>query len=352
MTREQHDPAAQWHRAGETIDRLITIDLPRRGVIDTIYPLARAHHGAPLSSSAALLLHRSISPGQVVLIATGWLDRPHVSRLVAETDGPPGAATLARALHLGLGAVPFLLVETELVPAMTSVVQAAGLRCLTPKQAIAAKASTANLHAAAVLPLPSDTTQADQVAERLCDTFDVGAFVSVEKGGMNARGRIHTSRGADTTDVLAKADSLLAACHARGIASIGIGDGGNELGMGTIAPALRQALRFGSDCGCGCGGGVVPAGHTDVLVAATVSNWGANAVCAALAAGLERPELLHSQATEEAVLQAAAAGGLIDGVSGFVAPTADGLDLSVHLAILALLRTAAGEGVDTAAWPA
>ncbi len=319
--------------------------------MDTIYSLAREHHGAPLSSSAALLLRRSIRPGQVALIATGWLDRPHVSHQVAETDGPPGAAALARTLHLGLGAVPFLLVESELVPVMTSVVQAAGLRCLTPEQAIAASVSAANLHAAAVLPLPSDGTEADRFARWLCDTFDVGAFVAVEKGGMNSRGRIHTSRGADTTDVLAKADSVLTACRTRGIASVGIGDGGNELGMGTIASTLRPALRFGNDCGCGCGGGVVPAGHTDVLVAATVSNWGANAVCAALAAGLERPDLLHTQATEEAVLRAAAAGGLIDGVSGFVAPTADGLDLSVHLAVLALLRTAAGEGVDATAWP-
>jgi D-glutamate cyclase len=334
----------------ELFDRLVTMDLPRRGVIGTIYSLARAHHGRPLVASAAELLMDRLGSGQAVLIATGWPDRPHVNTGIAESDGPPGAAALARALHLGLGAVPILMVEAQLVEPMEAILHAAGLRCLTPSQAILAATSSAPLHAAAVVSLSTDSATALAMAEDLCSTYDVGAFIAVEKGGENDRGRIHTSRGADTTDPIGKADRVLEVCRDRGIATIGIGDGGNEIGMGNIQSELSAKLTFGSECGCGCGGGVVPAGVTDVLVAATVSNWGANAVAAALAARLGRPEILHSEDIECALLEASARSGLIDGVLGLVGPSADGLGLDTHRAVLRLLHTIVGVGVDASAW--
>ncbi|WAX55151.1 DUF4392 domain-containing protein [Jatrophihabitans cynanchi] len=337
-------------RKGDQIDRLITIDFPRRGVIDLLYGAARAHHGGSLTLAAARLLHTRLSPGRVALIATGWLDRPHVSRYIAETDGPPGAAALARALHFGLGAVPLVLTEEEIVPAVTAAVQAAGLRCVEPEQAVAASASASPLHAAAVVAFPTGTVAAEAMARQLLERYDVGAFAAVEKGGRNREGRVHTSRGHDTTDVLANIDAVLAACTERGVATIGVGDGGNEIGMGTIADRLRGRLRFADDCECGCGGGVVPGRATDVVVAATVSNWGAYGIAAALAVLLEQPDLLHTPQLEEDVLRACAQAGLIDGVSGRVAPSADGLELPVHKALVTLLRAVTGVGVNSAAW--
>lgn len=334
----------------DAIDHLVTIDLPRRGVINTIAPLARRQAGSATAGRAAQLLIERTEPHQVALIATGWLDRPHVSTAVAESDGPPGAAVLARTLHVGLGLVPFLLVEEELVDAMVEVVHAAGLRCLSPDEACRASTSTAPLHAAAVLALPKDPAAASAFAEHLLDRYAVGAFIAVEKGGANDRGRIHTSRGADTTTTTAKADQVLAACAARGIVTVGIGDGGNEIGMGTIADVLAPVLRFGTDCGCGCGGGVVPHQATDALVAAAVSNWGAYAVVAALAILLERADLLHTPDAEHAVLDACRRAGLIDGASGFTSASADGLDVRLHQRMVTLLQAVAGVGVDAGIW--
>src|SRR5690606_20919990 len=134
----------------ETIDRVMTIDFPRRGVIDSIYPIARKKYGEPLAMRAAELLNAKVKPGDIVLIATGWLDRPHVSLEVAETDGPPGAAALARAVHLGFDATPVLLVEEELVLPMTRLMHAVGLRVLSVDEASDAGQSTAALHACAV----------------------------------------------------------------------------------------------------------------------------------------------------------------------------------------------------------
>ncbi|MEV5819705.1 glutamate cyclase domain-containing protein [Micromonospora haikouensis] len=349
MTTAATPQQAVW-RKGDMIDRLVSLDFPRRGVIDLIYRAAREHHGAPLSTTAAHLLRQRLTPGRVALIATGWLDRPHVSRLVAENDGPPGAALLARALHAGLGAVPVILVEREIVDGTRLAVQAAGLRCLSPQEAVEAAASTARLHAAAVVAFPSDPAAAEQVATDLCDSLDVGAFVAIEKGGRNEQGRIHTSRGDDTTAPLAKVDALLDVCRARNIASVGVGDGGNEIGMGTIRDRLRPELRFGQRCRCECGGGVVPSNPTDVVVAATVSNWGAYGIAAALAVLLDRPEVMHTEELEEDVLRACALGGFIDGVTGYVGPTADGLPLRVHRAVVTMLRAVVGVGVNSAAW--
>ncbi|MEX2562357.1 MAG: glutamate cyclase domain-containing protein [Nitriliruptoraceae bacterium] len=332
------------------IDRLVTIDLPRRGVIDTIAPLARARFGPATAGMAAELLIDRTKPGEVVLIATGWLDRPHISTAVAESDGPPGAAVLARALHVGLGLIPFILVESELVDAMTQVMHAAGLRCLSPDEAVRAQTSTSALHAAAIIALPKDWDAAAASASDLLARFDIGAFVAIEKGGANSAGRIHTSRGADTTTTTAKADAVLTACTDADIPTVGIGDGGNEIGMGSIGDTLAAVLRFGEDCGCGCGGGVVPANSTDVLVAAAVSNWGAYAVVTALAVLLDRGDLLHTPDAETAVLEACRSAGLIDGASGFTTASADGLDANLHRRMITLLRAVAGDGVDATIW--
>lgn len=341
------DPLVQACRG---IDRLVSIDIPRRGVIGLIHEAARAQAGMPLSLRAAEALAAGLSPGRIAMIATGWLDRPHVSLDIAETDGPPGAAVLARALHVAFGAIPFLFVEEQIVGPMTAVVHAAGLRCVSPEQALAARGGSGALHAAAVIALPSDRARAEALAEDMLARFDVGAFVAIEKGGENRRGRIRTSRGADTTDALGKADALLEACRARGIASVGIGDGGNEIGMGLIHDRLAGRLRNSLGADGTSDDGVLPHQPVDALVAATVSNWGAYGVAAALAVLLRNPDILHSTEMEEAILRASAAAGFIDGVSGYVGPTADGLPLGVHLSVVRLLRTFVGDGVNTVAW--
>ncbi|MBK8085281.1 MAG: DUF4392 domain-containing protein [Devosia sp.] len=337
-------------RICDGIDRLVSMDLPRRGVIDLIFRAAREQAAMPLSLRAARLLQAGLAPGRVALIATGWLDRPHVSLDIAESDGPPGAAVLARALHVAFGAVPFVFVEDRIVAPTIAVVQAAGLRCVEPEQILAARGGSGALHAASVIALPSDRAKAEAMASDILGRFDIGAFVAVEKGGENRRGRIRTSRGADTTDALSKADALLDACRSRGIPSVGIGDGGNEIGMGLVHEQLAGRLRNSLGPDGTSDDGVIPSGRTDALVAATVSNWGAYGVATALAVLLENPDVLHSVEMEEAILRASAAAGFIDGVTGFVAPSVDGLPLGVHLAMVRLLRTFVGEGVNTVAW--
>ncbi|WP_337876855.1 glutamate cyclase domain-containing protein [Elioraea sp.] len=190
-----------------TLDRLTTLDLGQRGVAGELHRWAVARQGDGRAFAAAAALAARVQPGHAVLIATGWPDRPHVTPLVAETDGPPGAALLGRGLHLALGAVPVFVVEADLVGAMAAVAEAAGLRALKPAEAVAAAQSRAPLHACAVIALATDLDTARAQATTMFDEFRPAAVIAIEKGGLNPTGHILTSRGDDTTDALAKVPS-------------------------------------------------------------------------------------------------------------------------------------------------
>ncbi len=323
---------------GESVDRIITADLAFRGVVHLLYPPARTRQGRPLALAAANLLRRRIRQGDVVLLATGWPDRPWVSEQIFETDGPPGAAALGRSLNLALGAVPVFAVERGLVAAAERVVRGAGLVALTPEEARRAAKSDHPIHAGAVVPWPEDLVKAREASDRTLEELHPAAVIAIEKGGMNARGRIHTRKGFDVTGPIAKVDPLVERAREAGIVTIGIGDGGNEIGMGNIRDAIRDAVPFGRTCACPCKGGIAPETEVDILVASAVSNWGAYGVEACLAFLAESSDAMHDGTLETLALQAAADAGLMDGITGHVEPSADGLRAEVHAAVVSMLR--------------
>lgn len=324
---------------GESVDRLVTADLAFRGVVHLLYPPARARAGGPLCLSAAERLRRRVQPGDVVLLATGWPDRPWVSERIFETDGPPGAAALGRSLNLALGAVPVVAVEPDLVPGMQRVLRGAGLVSLNPGEARKAATSEHPIHAGAVIPWPTDLSEARGATQGALEELRPAAVIAIEKGGMNGKGRIHTRRGYDVTEPIAKIDPLIKAAREVGIETVGIGDGGNEIGMGSIRDAVRAAIPFGAECACPCRDGIAPAMEVDALVVAAVSNWGAYGIEACLAHLTERTDAMHDEVLEDLALRAAADAGLMDGITGHVEPSADGLRVEAHAAVVALLRS-------------
>jgi hypothetical protein len=114
--------------------------------------------------------------------------------------------------------------------------------------------------------------------------------------------------------------------------TIGVGDGGNEIGMGNVRARLARSgpllARIAS---------VVRVDH---LVVAGVSNWGAYGVVAQLGrlAGLD---LLHTPAVERQLVEACAQAGAVDGITRRREPTVDGLPLAAHAAMVGLLGAAA-----------
>jgi len=323
----------------ETIDQLITSDVTSRGVISKLYRFAREKTAIPLTLAAAQALADSIKVGDVVFIATGWLDRPHVSLQIGETDGPPGAVVLARALHHAFNVVPFFLIEESLVTIMEAVVQAVGFKILPREEAIKAASSEAPIHAASVLSFPADLNEAAKVSTHLIRQYQPSAVIAIEKGGMDNKGLIYTSRGDDTTAYMAKIDLLMHEAQKSRITTIGIGDGGNEIGMGIIQEGIRKALPFGEI--------IAPVTETDYLVTASVSNWGAYGIAACLAILLGNPAVFHDEILEQRILHRCADAGLIDGISGYVEEGADGLPAKVHIALVTILAALVKQGLST-----
>jgi hypothetical protein len=115
---------------GDSIDRAVNIEmrfragLPR-GVTYPLYEAARKKQKKPLTWLAAKLLKDKVTAGQHVFVVTGAGTPPGLP--AGETDGPPGAAAIARAIEFGLGAKPILISEARNMPAVIKSAEAAGI---------------------------------------------------------------------------------------------------------------------------------------------------------------------------------------------------------------------------------
>lgn len=108
--------------------------------------------------------------------------------------------------------------------------------------------------------------------------------------------------------------------------TIGIGDGGNEIGMGNILQSVIENVPFGSACRCPCGGGIASVTTADHLVVSSVSNWGAYAL-AALTASLANIPFEHGPVEERRLIKTAVDAGAVDGVTGKSIEAVDGLSV-------------------------
>jgi hypothetical protein len=320
----------------ETLDVLITLTPPlagsharmgrARGVAlapDRVYRAARRRIRAPLADAAARALLRRVRPGNRVILTTG-LVTPRIRR--GETDGPPGAAALARALILGLEAEVLVLTEAPVVPVIQR----------TAEVLAASEGDEVDWRARfRVEAFPTDLPAAADAGDALWLRDRPAALVSIEKLGPNARGVIHTMRGEDVTAAQARVDCLFPLARRHGVLSIGIGDRGNEIG-------LEGLLAGHGRCACPCGGTIACAVRADVPVIAFSSNWGAHAVVAVLAARLGNSRLLHQPRSEARMLRQMVREGAMDGVTRARVPTVDGGPLALQTALVGMMHALLG----------
>lgn len=314
---------------GSTIDDIVTLDVSGRGIIEELHDGARQHHGESPTGLASRRLRETVDPGDEVFIVTGCLITP---TNVQETDGPLGAASLARGVKQALGAHPTILAESEALPTVKAALNAYGLHVSEGPEGREADWTCS------VAAVPTDRERARQQAAELLGKYDPAAVLAVERCSANDRGEFHNMRGENTTDIHAKTEPLFET----DALTIGVGDGGNEIGMGTIHERVRNVVPNAADCGCGCGGGIAAATATDVLVTATVSNWGAYAIVAALDATLDTDALHDASLERRALVQAGMAGGIDP--SGRTDGYCDALSPAVNASIVELLGAAAETG--------
>lgn len=320
---------------GENVDQLVTLDVICYGVIGPLYRGARAaQRDLPLCLQAAAMLGERLASGGTALITNGFILPGHYP--YGESDGPIGAAVLGRALALGLKSRVLVVSEPELVPLNAALLRTAGLQVVDAETF--AKEDGRHRPVACALPLARDAGVAGDEARNYFDRFDVRALVAIEKAGANASGVYHMVGGNDVTATVSKAHLLFDEARRRGVLSIGVGDRGNELGLGPASATARSLLPFGTDCGCPCHGGVADQTPSDLAVAAVVSNWGAYGVAACLAALVDDVDLIQTADLERALFDCAVREGAVDGMSGRTILACDGVPLAQHVAIVELLR--------------
>ena len=231
---------------------------------------------------------------------------------IGETDGPPGAMAVGQTLKALGWDVVTVACET------TFPVVDALLADLGP-----------------VVAAPITEHGARAACEAIRREFTPDLVVAIERPGATADGRRLTMRGEDITGIAAALDPLM-----RAPLTVAVGDGGNEIGMGAIAPYLQAK-------------GLIPGvsvTRADHLLLAEVSNWGAYGLVAMLDVVTGR-DTLPDGATEAVWIDRLVAAGAVDGMTRSNTAMVDGHSLEVNAQMLASLRAIVGRyrGVSGAA---
>jgi D-glutamate cyclase len=284
------------------IERLVQSDVGRN-----IGALCEAARGGLWRATASLAGARPCCVGLI----TGFFV-PKGSPPASETDGPAGAALLAR----GFAAI------------------GVGTRLAT--DAACDNACVVALAAAGAAATPLDSVAVGQSLEPLTAAWRAAGVthaLAIERCGRSADGRPRNMRGEDIGAYTVALDELFAAGPWDTIA---IGDGGNEIGMGALPRSLiAREIEHGGTIAC-----VTPANH---LIVAGVSHWGAYALLGALAvisADRRRPLLAClDEKLDRTILEAMLyEGPAVDGVSRVQAPTIDNFPLNFHHEKLRAIR--------------
>jgi len=338
------------YNVANTLDQLMNLDVPARGTIAVLYEAARKlQNDNPMTLAAVNLLQQSIKPGDYVFITTGWADQPNNIATKSETDGPAGALAIARAIRVALGGLPIIVTDDYLVEDMKIVMRSNGMHVVEP-EALANSQSTELgfdcVPTIAVVGVPIDDEAGHKRCSELLDQFKPTCEIAIERGAMNKHGRIHGMGGFDFSWNMAKMDYLFSEGKKLGIASIGIGDGGNEIGMANIESVIREKVKNGNTCKCPCGSGIAPDVSTvDVLLSATVSNWCGYAISMLLGLATGNLDAMDNEELAQRVLNSYLDAEFHDSVGSHVGPSVDGCEAGVHLALIRLMKKTVMMGI-------
>ncbi|XP_065057735.1 D-glutamate cyclase, mitochondrial-like [Rhopilema esculentum] len=204
--------------------------------------------------SAALSISQS---AKSVAILTGFSCLPELTPSI-ENDGISGAVSIAKAVQALGKPVTLIVGKTE-------------------KQIF--KDILMWCHANGILKHEVSVVTVENAAEMLYDELmDQKRFshlISIERPGRNSNGQYCTMNKKDISGSVDAVDELfLEAKKHPEIVTIGIGDGGNEIGMGKVLERVAANVKHGSEIGCTV--------SCDYLITAGVSNWGGYALAKAI----------------------------------------------------------------------
>lgn len=238
-----------------------------------------------------------------VILLTGFPVRMADGTFIGETDGPSGTANLAHAL-------------TEIGARVLVVTDKASFALLDA--ALGYRAPKAELAL-----LPGDNTEA--FIKNCIQTFEPTHFISLERPGKAADNHYHNMRGEFIDDMITDSALLLSEAKAFGAVTICIGDGGNEMGMGTFHDEVVKNVS--------CGELICCKDCADITLASGVSNWWSWGI-AALLSRETGTSLLPTDEEESELLHRVVMAGGVDGCTKENVETVDNLSLETNLSVL------------------
>ncbi|EDO48570.1 predicted protein, partial [Nematostella vectensis] len=253
-----------------------------------------------------------------------------------ETDGLPSVITMARAFQ-AVGKSVTLVACKYHFDILTSVVEFCCVRGILGNGVIVEK-----------FDVTGKVSKEIAAKEFLYESdsrprFDI--LVAVEAACRSADGSYRSMKGKDLSSLcnLSPVDELfLQAYQTEDIATIGIGDGGNEIGMGNVHTQVTQHIKNGPS--------IAATVQTDNIISAGVSNWGGWALAMAVyllnecsnhsryqrhGLGFRLPVAMETALTdvdkERQILEFLVKAGVCDGVTGKAEMSVDGLQFDpVH----------------------
>ena len=279
----------------ESIEDII-LDRDRRGLSKL-----RDHLPTDFCDQAASLIIDH--PGTAV-IATGFYI---LAGGGAETDGPPGAIVIGNALR-SLGYDVVYVTDKYTVPFVEG-------------------------HGARVVDFPITDDEASQrFAQELLDELDPSVLIAIERCGLTHESLYRNMHGQDITAYNARLDPLFTDFPY----SVGIGDGGNEIGMGSLAEEIPKVPTLVK---------LPCVTSTTRLIVTSVSNWGGYGLVAAMSRQKGK-SLLPSVEWEQELVKSMVDMGAVDGFTNKQEYRVDGFTLEENSVTLARLHDLlASEGV-------
>ncbi|NLT58721.1 MAG: DUF4392 domain-containing protein [Clostridiales bacterium] len=302
------------------MDRLVNVAIRPQGMpradLGILYDLC-AQDG-PVSYKIAQDILKQ--PGAHVGIFTGAAVQDKMPK--GESDGPLGAAAMGRAFQM-LGYQVTMYTEIEGVQGLAEIGKLLGFEA----------------------PIVVLEKEIGQQTKDIAQALDIA--VCTEKVGMNAKGVQHSVTGMNRNGMRAYVDPIIDDMNAMGKLTVGIGDGGNEIGFGNVYEAARELIVNGKTCACACNDGIVTVTKVTHLFPVAISNWGAYVVCAALAIATRRPELCVTPEEERAMLMASIELELMDGGTGLPRFAIDGVSGEASVGCVTMIKQIVDKTLET-----
>lgn len=247
------------------------------------------------SQAAKLVLD---NPGLAIIVTGFYIS----SANAPETDGPPGAIAIGNALE-AIGYDVVYLSDRYTVPLL--------------EVSVDSKSK--------VIDFPiTDIEHSKAFAEKLLLDFNPAVIISIERCGQSADGVYRNMRNVDISPHTASLDYLFS----NHTCTIGIGDGGNEIGMGnlySVILSIPNLVQFPSVT------------NTTSLLISSVSDWGGYGLVAAISM-VKGYNLLPSPDDQQKLIMKLVDLGAVDGVSATSSYTVDGFSMEQYCQTLEKLH--------------